>query len=166
MKNGEVESTIESKMLRYEKELDTIIEKIGVTYVKDNISLETLNLTYEQLSKMDQQECCILSYKLQQYGLYVNSIYNRLENVKNWAEQYLSIIIGKYSKNYGTIYTKFEEKRAAIIAENSAAEKLLQIVLKAGGKSKEINGLSQRISTMATTLLEISKSKRTNNYGQ
>ena len=163
MNSGEVESTIESKILKYEEELDAIIDKIGISYFKDDVSIEALNLNYEQLSKMDQQECCILSYKLQQYGLYINSVYNRLENIKNWAENYLNVIIGKYCKNYGTTYTKFEEKKAAIIAENSAAEALLKVILKVGGKAKEISGLSQKIQSMATTLLEISKSKRVYN---
>lgn len=160
MNNGEIESTVESKIASYEAELDSIIDKVGISYVKDEVSLEALNLTHAQLLSMDQQECCVISFKLQQYGLYVNSIYNRLENIKNWAEERLSIIIGKYAKNYGTAYTKYDEKRAAIIAENSVAEALLKVVLKSGGKAKELSGVSQRIGNMATTLLELSKSKR------
>lgn len=160
MNNGKEESIVELQNINYEKELDSIIDKIGISFVKDDVAIETLNLTHSQLNAMDQQECCILSYKLQQYGLYINSIYNRLENIKNWAEQRLSVIVGKYAKNYGDIYTKYEEKRSAVIAENSAAEAYLKIILKAGGKAKELNTVSQKISAMATTLLEISKSKR------
>jgi hypothetical protein len=159
--------TIEDKLKEYEKELDSIVEKIGVTYVKDDVSIETLSLPYHKLKSMDQQECCILSYQIQQYGMYIQSIVNRLDNIKEWSERCLEILIGKYSKNYQreNTYIKFEEKRALLILENSAAEALNKIYLKSSGKSKELYTISQKISKMSDTLIELSKSKRVK-YGQ
>lgn len=160
MNNGQEELAVSKKLSDYEKILDDIVDKIGISYVKDEDSLKTLNLTYEQLRDMDQQECCILAYKLQQYSLYLQSVHNRLNSIKKWAEESLNKIVGKYAKKYGDGYTKYEEKRAYIISENTAAEALVKVILKAGGKSNEINGISSKVSHMANILLELSKSKR------
>jgi hypothetical protein len=159
------QETIENKLREYEKELDSIVEKIGISYIKDEVSIETLSLSYAQLKSMDQQECCIVAYQIQQYGMYIQSLINRLDNIKDWSERCLEILIGKYSKNYQkeNTYVKFEEKRAYLIVENSAAEALNKIFIKSAGKSKELYGLSHKISKMSDTLIELSKSKRVKN---
>lgn len=163
MTSGNLELAIDEKIKKYEKELDDIIEKIGISFYKDEASIEALKLTYSQLRDMDQRECCILAYNLQQYGLYIQSVTNRLNSISYWLNESINKIVGKYAKNYGTDYTKFEEKRAAIIAENEAANHLMSLLIKASGKNKELYSLSTKIGSMANTLLEISKSKRVNN---
>jgi hypothetical protein len=163
MSSGNLELTIDEKIKKYEKELDDIIEKVGISFYKDEASIEALKLSYEQLRDMDQRECCILSYNLQQYGLYIQSVVNRLNSISYWINESINKIVGKNCKNYGNDYTKFEEKKSAIIAENEAANYLMSILVKSSGKTKELYGLSAKINTMAATLLEISKSKRTNN---
>lgn len=163
MSNGNLESSIDTKINNYEKDLDDIIEKIGISFYKDEASIEALSLSYQQLKDMDQRECCILAYQLQQYGLYIQSITNRLNSISYWLNESLNKIVGKNCKNYGTDYTKFEEKKAAIIAENEAANYLMKLLIKSSGKNKELYSISAKIATMATTLLEISKSKRATN---
>lgn len=165
MNSGEIESSIESKIEQYEASLDELIDKIGISYVKDEESIEALKLTYNQLSKMDQQECTILAYKLAQYGLYIQSVQNRLSNINNWCNTALEKIVGKHAQNYGTQFTKYEEKKACIIAENSAAAALSKLILKSSGKYKELNGISTKIANMSTILIELSKSKRHVNHG-
>jgi len=163
MSSGNLELTIDEKIKKYENELDDIIEKIGISLYKDEASIEALKLSYSQLRDMDQRECCILAYGLQQYAIYIQSITNRLNSVSYWINESLNKIVGKYAKSYGNDYTKFEEKKAAIIAENEAANYLMSLLIKSSGKNKELYGISAKILNMATTLLEISKSKRVNN---
>lgn len=163
MNSGNTESLIDTKIKKYEEELDSIIEKIGISFYKDDASIEALKLSYQQLVNMDQRECCILAYQLQQYGLYVQSIINRLNSISYWLNESINKIVGKYSKNYGNNFTKFEEKRAAIIAENESAEYLMKLLVKTNGKNKELYSISTKIATMSSTLIELSKSKRVNN---
>lgn len=163
MQNGNLESSIDMKMKKYEEEVESIIEKIGISFYKDEASIEALKLSYQQLRNMDQRECCILAYQLQQYGLYIQSIVNRLNSVSYWLNESINKIVGKYAKNYGDHFTKFEEKKAAIISENEAASYLMKLLIKTNGKNKELYSLSAKIATMSTTLIEISKSKRINN---
>lgn len=165
MKNGELESLVDSKLKKYEEQLDDIVNKVGISYVKDEVSIEALKLTYKQLTAMDQQECCIIAYKLSQYGLYIQSIHNRLSSIAGWADESLSRMVGKYAKNYGDSYTKYEEKRAAIINENSAAKALADLSIKANGKMQELYGVSQKIASISNILIELSKSKRYRNNG-
>lgn len=164
--SGEKESLIESQISKYEKQLDEIIDKIGISFIKDSVSIQTLNLSYDQLKAMDQQECCILSYKIAQYSLYVQSIYNRLGSVKNWCEQYLNVLVGKYGKNYDNgQFIKYDEKKAYLIADNVYAENLMKMILRSGGKQNELAQISQKINNMSNILLELSKSKRSRTNG-
>jgi len=165
MQNGNLESLIDTKVKKYEEELESIIEKIGISFYKDEASIEALKLSYQQLRDMDQRECCILAYQLQQYGLYIQSVTNRLNSISYWLNESLNKIVGKYCKNYGgdNGFTKFEEKKASIIAENEAADYLMKLLIKSSGKSKELYSISGKIATMASTLIELSKSKRVHN---
>lgn len=160
-----IESKIEEQIQKYEKELDTFItNKIGVVYEKDDIATKALNMSYDELKSLNSEDCCLFAYKLLEYSCYIQSIYNRLNSIQKWCDQYLEIIIGKYAQDYTKdIYIKYEEKRARIINDNSVAEALIKILLKTSGKIIELNQLSQRINNMSSVLLELSKIKRGSN---
>lgn len=159
---GEEELATESRLKDFERDLDNLINSIGITFTKDEVATEALNLTYEQLKKMHYQEALILNYKLHQYGLYILSLYNRAENIKNWANHNLNVVVGKEGHNYGSTYTKFEERRVMVIAGNSFAKALSDIYLRSSAIATELNGLSLKIEKIAYSLFELSKKREQN----
>ena len=159
MKNGPQDS-IDESLKKYETDLDNLIEKIGISYTKDEEAIQALSLSYQQLKKMDQQECCVLSYQIQQYGLYIQSLQNRLINIQNWCQKSLEILVAKYCKPQPGVYLKYEEKLGQIIVENTAGEYLNKLLMKATSKARELSTLTQKISKMSDTLIELSKAKR------
>ena len=91
---------------------------------------EALSLTYDKLSSIESGECKILSYQLAIYSLYLQKITNKYRSIRRWAENSLGLMIGKYGQNYGDKWIKFDEKKFALIADNSHAKSLNDIWLK------------------------------------
>lgn len=160
--SGSEESATELRAKKFEEELDSLIESIGITFIKDDVSIQALNLTYEQLKKISPQECLILNYKLHQYGLYIQSLHNRADNIKNWANHNLNVVVGKEGHNYGDKYTKFEERKAMVTSGNSYAKALNDILLKASSKATELTMLAAKIEKIAFALYELSKRREQN----
>lgn len=161
--SGEAESATDFHLKKLEKELDDLVGSIGITYIKDQVSIDALNMDYQDLAKIHPQECLILNYKLHQYGLYVQSVHNRAENIKNWANHNLNVVVGKEGHAYGNNWTKFEERRVMVVAGNSFAKALSDIYLKASSKATELYGISTKIEKIAFALYELSKRKE--NHG-
>ena len=161
--SGEEELATESRLKQFESELDSFIDSIGISFVKDDYAIKALELTYDQLVKISPQEALIANFKLQQYGLYILSLYNRAENIKNWANHNLNVIVGKYGQQYGDKFTKFEERRCMVVAGNTFAYALNNILLKASSKSTELNKIADKVDKIAYALHELSKKKE--NHG-
>lgn len=160
--SGEEELATESRLKQFESELDGLVSSIGISYVKDDYAIKALELTYEQLVKISPQEALIANFKLQQYGMYIHSLFNRAENIKNWANHNLNVVVGKYGQQFGDKWTKFEERKAMVVSGNTFATALNNILLKASAKSIELNGISAKIEKIAYALHELSKRKENN----
>ncbi len=157
--SGKEESLTQSRLKEFEQELDAMLANIGITFIQNPEVIDALQLTYEQLKNIVSEEALILACQLQQYALYIQSVYNRLDSIKGWAEHNLSVVVGKEGRNYGTDYTKYEEKRAYVINENSYAKALAKILLSSSSKAKELNHMSNKIEKYSYILLELSKRK-------
>ncbi len=148
---------IESKMSSFITKLDELIDSIGFSNTKNDEAISAMNLTYEQLKRIEPKECLILCYSLNQYSLYIQTLYNRAENIKKWIEHNLSVIYSKHLKDYqGYI----EEKKLCILNENTYAAELYQRLLDANAKLIELNSISQKIYQLSYTLSELSKVKK------
>ena len=161
MTTGKKEFAVQDRLDSHEKDLDLILEKIGLSYVKDEDSIGVLKISSSDLKMMESEECCIKSYQLQQYGMYVQSMYNRLENIKSWCDKNLQIIAVKNSRSYQNHnFMKMEEKIALAIKDSPHALKLNKILERAKGQCSEISNINQKIQKMSDTLLELSRIKR------
>lgn len=152
----------ESRAKQFEQELDDLISSIGIVYTQDEVAIHALSLTYEDLKNLDPREALIFNYKLHQYGLYIQSLQNRAENIKNWANHNINVVTGMEGSSYGDKYTKWEERKAMVCVGNTFAKALNNILLKASSKSIELNMLSAKIEKIAFALYELSKRKEQN----
>jgi hypothetical protein len=151
--DGEKQLSTESKKDLFNDKLDMLLANLIIPTPKiaNNID-DILSLNYEQLKSISTDECSIFSYQLKQYSYYIQQKYNRFKNIEIWAKECMKIVFGQQANNYGTTYTKWEEKQAIIISGDSYAKKLHTISLEYHCYAEEMNQLSNRLLDMAKTL--------------
>lgn len=145
-----------------EEELDAFSRKNGMSGFMYNPMIdECLALTYEQMSKMDREECCKRAFILAQYGTYIQKQINR-ENAKlSWLDENISRIVAQECDSYGDKYTKYEVKRELVLSKNSAAEELNNLAKMCRVKIKDFDFIASNIKFMSSILLDLASSKWT-----
>lgn len=148
---------VESKISDFFSKIDKSIGSLGFSNTKNQEAIQALNLTYEQLKKIEPKECVILCYALNQYSLYIQTLYNRADSIKKWLDHNLNVI---YYKNIGNHIGYLEEKKMCILNENTYAQELYKRLLETTVKLTELNNISNKISQLSFTLSELSKVKK------
>lgn len=157
---GEKESLIQSRLTEYESKLDVVIRKLYPSEIDIDSGVDRLlKLSYDELVKMHPDDCSIGGFKLKQYSIYLQQKENRFKSIKNWLKSNLDTVIGKYAANYGNGFTKYEEKRASVIADNSYAKILNDLYIEYSGYESEMNMICNRVNELARTLSEIRNNK-------
>lgn len=146
--NGKLEyKTSYERLNEFEKELDLFIishQNADIEYI--------LSLNKEQIEKLSTQDCISYSLLLNRYALYLQKVSNRLNNKVRWATHNMNIIIGKEANNYGTTYSKFDERALMVKTQNTYAIALNKIVLEEGAKLAELEFLASKIQAIAKSL--------------
>ena len=157
---GKQKSLILSRLSEYESKLDTVIRQLYPSEIDIDSGVDRLlKLSYDELVKMHPDECSIGGYKLKQYAVYLQQKENRFKSIKFWLKSNLDTTIGKYASNYGDTYTKYEEKKASVIADNSFAKTLNTLYLEYSGYETEMTMICNRINELSKTLSEIRNNK-------
>jgi hypothetical protein len=151
--DGEKQLSTESKKDAFNDKLDMLLANLIIPTPKIANNIEdVLSLTYDQLKSISTDECSIFSYQLKQYAYYIQQKYNRFKNIEIWAKECMKIVFGQQADNYGTTYTKWEEKQAIIISGDSYAKKLHMIAMEYHCCAEELGQLSNRLLDMSKTL--------------
>ncbi len=158
--SGEEQSYVQSRVEEFEKDLDELVSALKIKPKVEPIIEEALNLSYEQLKNIHYEECEILSYKLTQYSIYLQSVQNRYTNIKKWAENSINIVCAKEHNNYGDKYTKYEEKKNLIINYNLYAKALYNVFMIYSSKEQELYSISQKVQSLSQSLHNIGISKK------
>lgn len=158
--SGEEEFYVQSRVEEFEKDLEELIDSLKLRVKIEPVIEEALTLSYDQLKNIHYEECEILSYKLTQYGVYIQTTQNRFTNIKKWAENNINIICAKEHNNYGDKYTKYEEKKYLIIAHNLYAKALFNLLNKVSAKEQELYNVSQKIQNLSQSLHNVGISKK------
>lgn len=135
------------------QKIEEFISSLGVNKIKYNSEVEQfLTLTKEQINKLTQKDIYTGAYLLTQYAIIiqreVNSLYSKLE----WAKHNLEIVVGKRVSQYGTQYTKFEERRSMLISDDSYASALNSMILECTVRLRSLDFLSNKIIAMSKLL--------------
>lgn len=164
MSNGQPESETLSRLSSFEQELTEYTSALGLGRITiDQATEAALNFSIDQIQGMSPVDLATYSYKLQSYSLYLQKQYNRVKNLFRWANHNISIITAKYGHEYGTNYTKYEERRALVCANNSYGIQLNKIILDAGARMEELDSISIRVGSISKALSDIQQCKRFNN---
>ncbi len=119
-----------------------------------------MELTADELRSITAEDCQVGSYTLLRYSLFIQKEFNRHQNLQNWAEHNLDLMLAKESDNYGDKYTKWDAKRAMLENENNAAKELANIIKHARSRCTELTFITNQINLMAKTLDNLQYSKR------
>lgn len=148
------------QIIEIEKQLDDYVAVLGLGKVVYNEGVENvLSIDYDKLSNLSSEETREFSFLLAQYALHIQRKLNRCKSVARWSEKKLNDIIGNEINNYGTQYTKYEEKKLAIIAGNSAASVWNTINIKWLMKADELDGICHRLNSMSYAIKEVRGSR-------
>ena len=110
-----------------------------------------------QLSKMSKEDCGECAFVLSQYSLFLQKELNKETAVLEWVETNLNHVTGKYmGQQRGAT---LDERRSAVITENSYAKDLFKLRNRVRLKTNSLNFLSQKIHYMSSVLLTIQGNK-------
>ena len=131
-------------------------KKLKSEEYKGNIS-RILSFTADTLQTLTAEECLSYAYELHAYGEYLESVKVKENIVLEWADASIWYTISTLMQNYGTKFTKWQEKYYSAIQENPLASYLLTIKINAESRVTILNGKSERIQKMADTLTNLSR---------
>ena len=121
-----------------------------------NIS-KILNMTSDTLKYLTGEECLVYAYELHSYAEYIETLRTKENAVLEWADSSIWYIISTVMNQYGTQYTKWQEKYYSAIKENPLASQILKVKNHAEARVKILDGKADRIQSMAQVLNNLSK---------
>ncbi len=150
-----------------EKKLEEFLDAIndwisckGLIKLERNDEVEViLNMNSSDLNHLSAKECLSHAYELYAYADYVESVKAKEKIVLEWAESSIWYIISKSLDNYGSTYTKWEQKYYSAVKENPLASDILKIKKHAESRLSIIEGKSARIQKMADILNNLSRTR-------
>ena len=150
-----------------EKKLEEFLDAIndwisckGLIKLERNDEVEAiLNMNSSDLNHLSAKECLSHAYELYAYADYVESVKAKEKIVLEWAESSIWYIISKSLDNYGTTYTKWEQKYYSAVKENPLASEILKIKKYAEARLAMVEGKSNKVLRMADTLSNLSKTR-------
>ena len=110
-----------------------------------------------EIRELSNDECSAYAYELYAYSEYVEGVRTKEKIVLDWADASIWYIISTVMQNYGTQYTKWQEKYYAAIKENPTASDILRIKNHAECRVTTLDGKSARIQKMADILTNLSR---------
>lgn len=130
---------------------------------KDESKLNTiLNGCSDWLKMLNDKECMMYAYELYVYAEYIETVKAKEKTVLEWADASIWFIIGGVINQYGSQYSKWQEKYYAAVKENPLASEILKIKNHAEARVRMLDGKHDRLMKMADTLNNLARRK----YGQ
>jgi hypothetical protein len=151
---------VEDELAKIEQMLDEYRIKLGCNIKRNQDIDNVLNYSFAQLQALTIEDCAIYAFLLEQYSMYIQQEWNRHSAKKKWAEHNLNVMVGKYGDEYGNNYTKFEEKKFKLIADNSYAQKLSELIRETSVVCEDLSFIAMKVGTQSQHLQELRKSKK------
>jgi hypothetical protein len=111
----------------------------------------------DDLQMLTGEERLCYAYELHAYSEYIETVRAKENAILEWAESSIWYIISTVMQNYGTQYTKWQEKYYSAIKENPLAFDILKVKNHAEARVKFLNGKADRTQKMADILTNLSR---------
>ena len=130
----------------------------SIATVKENEEIEIiLNLKTEDIKSLSSEVQASYAYELYAYSEYIETQKAKESIILEWADSSIWYIISTVMNNYGSQYTKWQEKYYSAIRENPLASEILKVKNHAEARVKILTGKSDRIQNMANILTNLSR---------
>lgn len=140
--------------------LESWISASGIAKIECNPEVEkTLNMRQSDLRQLSHNECLELSYELYAYSEYLDSILAQQQTVLNWADDSIWYIISDKVDQYGTKYTKWQEKYFRAVKENPLASEIIKVKNTASARVKVLENKINTVKRLSDILFSLSKRK-------
>ena len=150
--------TGEEKLNEFLQAIASWLASKNLPLVDENPKIKTiLNIGSEELEGLSRDSCACYAYELHAYSEYVEGVRAKEKIILDWADASIWHIISTAMHNYGTQYTKWQEKYYAAIKENPLANDILKIKNHAESRVTLLTGKSERIQKMADVLNTLSR---------
>jgi hypothetical protein len=120
--------------------------------------IEPANMSMSDLKNLPHDDLYNYAYLLQGYATYLQDEVNKHQTIVNWCNNEIEILVQKHREDFGQ-YTKHEQRRYQLIADNSYVAKVNEMLQVATARLTSLNGKVWELKQKSTILLE--KGKRT-----
>lgn len=155
---SEEQNTARDKIYKIDNILDEYEKKSGLSPCKppgnEDELQKYLSMDRAELESIQQEKCAEIAYRLNQFGFYIQRLYNREKTRIIWAQQELTNTIAKSVNDYGQ-FTKHDVKVALIIRENTYAANLQKIIVYAEQRAQRLEFLATSIKYLADGMRDI-----------
>jgi hypothetical protein len=145
--------------------IESYLKSKGIYLVKKPEAQHYLEMSQEELRAMSGEECGEAAFLLSQFAYYLRQQYNqeimRVRLCDHEIDKRIGRRIGSYDK-----YMKFEEKRMAVIAEDSHAAAWVELRKWAEASAAMQEKLVFDTQNVMNTLLQQQRSKEKDKYGK
>lgn len=150
----------EKKLEEFLQTIDEWVACKGLPKVEQKEDIEAiLNMRSQEISQLSAKECLAFAYELYAYSDYLESVKSKEKIALDWADSSIWYIISKSLDNYGTTYTKWEQKYYSAVKENPLAYEILRIKKHAEARLSTVDGKASKVLRMADTLSNLSKTR-------
>ena len=130
----------------------------SIATVKENEEIEIiLNLQTEDIKSLSSEVQASYAYELYAYSEYIETQKAKESIILEWADSSIWYIISTVMNNYGSQYTKWQEKYYSAIRENPLASEILKVKNHAEARVKILSGKADRVQSMANILTNLSR---------
>ena len=144
------------------KQVETVLDEYenshSIIPAKRNID-KYLNMSRDEISRLDHQSCLEIAYELTCHSIYIQSIYNKESGRLKWAKSIVRTYCCPEWNNYKSFFMD-EMRISAIARDNSAVKKILKIKNYAEQRLERLNQVANNIKYLSGVFTEIAKSKR------
>jgi len=152
---GKTELSTEDHLKKVQDLLNEYENHLGIKNLlidQDEVA-SIIGMKRSYLSKLSKTDCGECAFMLSQYALFLQKELNKETAVLEWVETNLNHVTGKYMGQQGG--ATLDERRSAVITENSYARDLFKLRNRVRLKTNSLNFLSQKIQYMSNVLLNI-----------
>lgn len=159
--SGENESITPGAVDKLDEILDQFEKDLGIVpRTKPNPEVELLmRLTRAELKVLSPEDCSEAAIILEQYSFYIQRVFNLDKARHDWCVEQVNRLIAPTLNQYGTNYTKYDEKRMLAVKDNDVASKLDFQRIKSMNRMNRLEYLSGKVGSYAHKFNKLAESK-------
>jgi len=154
--------TAEEQLKKLEEILDEYDKANSVKVGKNDKVGDYLGYTREDLTKLSEEDCSMMSFELSSFSFNLQKEYNRQKAKADWAEANIKIHASKRFSQYKSQYQNYEELKMLTILGDEYTKKLFQLKTQAETRMNEFYGLSAKVELIINSLKDVKFSKKNN----